>query len=194
MMMTTILRNNRMQRIFLLLGIPLITTLVLLISTVGFRVPGFSLFSFAHSMTLQTCSNTQGTQQNLCKQQNPVTQGCTQDAQTLEEVSAFNEQNTLIGEVDFRHSQICKTYWVRTIAYANAPQVQAIDATVTFNDGKVQDHKNSNVQPGQSMVVFTDMLLSTPSPKTLAGVFHLSGQTQPMTILLWKWPFDALSK
>src|SRR5262249_5854543 len=115
--MTTALKNNRIQHLLLALGVPFVTTLVLLIDTRGLRVPGFSPSSFAHAMTLQpTCASTQGTQQNLCNQQNPLTQGCVQDAQTLEAVSVFDTHNSLIGEVQLRHSQTCKTLWVRTIA------------------------------------------------------------------------------
>lgn len=184
-MMTTILKNNRVHRVLLLLGVPLVTTLVLLIGTVELRVPGFSLLSFAHAMTLQpTCASTQGTQQDLCNQQSPVTQGCTKDAQTIEVVSVFNTQNILIGEVDIRSSKTCRAYWVRAIAYANASQVRAVDATISFNDGKVQDHQNNNAQPGKRLVAFTDMIQPTMVPKTVAGVFHLNGQTQPMTIPL----------
>lgn len=182
--MIPMLKNNRFQRILLLLGVPLVTTVVLLIGTVALRVPSFTLLSFAHAMTRQaTCASTQGTQQTLCNQQNPIEQGCTQDAHTVEKVSVFNTQNALIGEVDLRHSQVCKAYWVRTIAYANASQVQAIDAILSFNNGNVQDHRNSNVQSGQRLIVFTDMVQPTIIPK-IAGVFHLRGQTQPLTISL----------
>jgi hypothetical protein len=184
-MITRMMKNNRVQRILLLLGVPLVTTLILLIGTVALRIPGFSPFSFAHAMALQpTCTSTQGAQQNLCNRQNPVVQGCTQDAQTLEEVSVFDTNNTLIGEVQLRHSQTCKALWVRTIANANASQVQAVDATISLNDGQVQDHQNTNAQPGQRLVVITDMIQPTMVPKTVAGVFHLGGQTQPMTIPL----------
>jgi Protein of unknown function (DUF2690) len=134
-MLTMIRKNNRVLRTLLLLAVPLATTLVLLISTVGLHSPGFSPLSFAHATMLQaTCASTQGTQANLCNQQNPVTQGCVQDAQLTERVSVFTAQNTLIGEVDLRHSNRCKAYWVRTIAYANT-QVQAVHALILLNDG-----------------------------------------------------------
>jgi hypothetical protein len=184
-MMTTRQKNKRILRILLLLGVPLVTTLMLLMGTAVLHTPGFSPFSFAHAMTLQsTCASTQGTQPNLCNQQNPVAQQCAQDAQSIEVVSVFTTQNTLIGEVDIRHSNICKASWVRTIAYTNASQVQAVDATISLNDGKVQDHQNTIVQPGQRLIAFTDMTQPTVLPKTLAGIFHLRGQTQPMTIPL----------
>jgi hypothetical protein len=99
-------------------------------------------------------------------------------------VSVFTNQNTLIGEVDLRHSNVCKSYWVRTIAYATTSQVQAVDAVFSFNDGQVQDHQTTSVQPGQRLIAFTDMSQPTMLAKTVAGVFHLRGQTQPMTIPL----------
>jgi hypothetical protein len=156
----------------------------LLIGTVALHLPGVSLFSFAHAMTRQaTCASTQGTQQTLCNQQNPIEQGCTQDAQTVEKVSVFDPQNTLIGEVDLRHSQTCQAYWVRTIAYANASHVQAVDAIISLNNGTIQDRQNSTVPSGQSLVVFTDMVQPTMAFK-IAGAFHLRGQTHPLTISL----------
>jgi hypothetical protein len=184
-MITSMMKNNRVQRILLFLGVPLVTTLVLLIGTFVFRIPGFSPFSFAHAMTLQpTCASTLGTDPNLCNQQSPFAQGCTQDAQTIEAVAVFDTNNTLIGEVHLDHSQTCKTFWVSTIANANVSQVQAVDATISLNNGQVQDRQNTNVQSGQALVAMTDMVQPTMAPKTLAGVFHLSGQTQPMTIPL----------
>lgn len=182
--MRTLLKDARVLRILLLFGMPLVTTMILLISTITLRIPGFSLSSFAHAMTRQaTCASTQGTQQALCNQQNPLEQGCVQDAQTAEKVSVFDLQNTLIGEVDLRHSQACQAYWVRTIAYANALQVQAIDAIISFKNGKVQDRQNSNTQPGQRFLVFTDIIQLTMVP-TIEGVFHLRGQPSPLTISL----------
>jgi hypothetical protein len=182
--MTTLLKNTRFQHTLLFLGVPLVTTLVLLIGTVALHLPGSSLFSFAHAMTLQaTCASTQGTQQTLCNQHNPIAQGCTQDAQTVEKVSVFDPQNTVIGEVDLRHSQACQAYWVRTIANANASHVQAIDAIISFNNGTVQDHQKSTIQPGQRLLVFTDMVQPTMVPQ-FAGVFHLQGQAHPLSISL----------
>lgn len=179
------LKNARVQRILLLLGVPLVTTLVLLIGTIALHVPGFTLLSFAHAMAHQpTCASTQGTQPNLCNKQNPIAQGCTQDVQMLEVVSVFTKQNMLIGEVDLRYSNTCKSYWIRTIAYANAPQVRAVDAIISFDDGQVQDHQNNNAQPGQRLIVFTDMIQPTMLPKIASGVFHLYRQTQPITIPL----------
>jgi hypothetical protein len=179
-MIARMMKNNHVQRIFLLLGVPLVTTLVLLIGTVALRVPGISPFSFAHAMT--TCVSTQGTNPILCNQQNPVAQGCTQDARTLEEVSAFDTKNTLIGKVQLRHSPACKTFWVRTIAIAS--QVQAVEATISLNDGQVQVHQNNDIQPDQRLVVITDMIQPTKNPRIVAGVFHLDGQTQPIIIPL----------
>jgi hypothetical protein len=184
-MIANMRKNHRVQRILLLLGVPLVTTLILLIGTAVFHIPGSSPFSFAHAMTLQsTCASTQGANPDLCNQQNPFAQGCTQDAQTIEAVAVFDTNNSLIGEVHLDHSQICKTLWVSAIANANASQVQAVDATISLNDGQVQDHQNSNVQSGQPVVATTDMIQPTMTPKTLAGVFHLSGQTQPIIIPL----------
>lgn len=179
------LRNNRMLRFILLSGVPLVTALILLIGTVTLHVPGFSPLFFAHAMTRQaTCVSTRGTQPTLCNQHNPIEQGCTQDARTVEAVFAFDAKNTLIGEVDLRHSQLCNALWVRTITFASAPQVRAVDALLSLNDGNVQDHQRNTRLPDHRLIAFTDMSQPTMLPKTVAGVFYLRGQTQPITILL----------
>jgi hypothetical protein len=175
-MITTLLKQLRLSQLLLLMGGPFVIALALLIGITALHAPAFSLLSLAHAMMLRsTCASTQGTQPNLCNQQNPAMQGCTQDAQTLEGVSVFTPQNALIGEVDLMHSTTCKTMWVRTIAYANAGDVQAIDATISLNDGQVQDHQTHRGHAGQRLVAATDMVQFSVFPKTLAGIFHLQG-------------------
>ena len=188
-MNTKLLRNNQVLRILLLLGVPLITTLVLLSGTVALHLPSFSLLSFAQAMTLpSTCANTQGAQQNLCEGQSPVTQGCIQDAQTIEHQSVYF-QNTLIGEVNIRHSDTCDTYWIRTIAYANVtPQVQSVSAIISLN-GKVHESKEKSSPRGQRMIAETNMLFWPFTQKlrvapSFSGVYHLGGQNPPITIPL----------
>ena len=188
-MNTKLLKNNQVLRFPLLLGIPLITTLVLLIGTTAFHLSSFSLLSFAHAMMLpSTCANTQGAQQNLCEGQSPTAQGCIQDAQTVELQSVYF-QNTLIGEVDLRHSITCNTYWVRTIGYANAtPQIQSVDATISLN-GKVHESTESSSPHGQRMIAVTNMLFWPLTQKlraapSFSGVYRLGGQNPPITIPL----------
>jgi hypothetical protein len=152
------LKQNQASRLLLLVGLPLVTTLIVLAGVTALHLPGFSLVSLAHAMTRSsTCATTKGTQQDLCEGQNPGTQGCLQDAQTTEMQSVY-VQNTLIGEVDLRHSVTCDTYWVRTIAYANVmPQIQSLSATIAFN-GTVHERQERNAPRGQRMIVVTNML------------------------------------
>jgi hypothetical protein len=150
------------------------------------HIPGFLLLSTAHAQQNQsTCAATNGTQTNLCDQQDPAGQGCAQDAQTLERVPAYN-QGTLIGEVDLRHSNVCNTYWVRTIAYASAiPPVNAIDASITFTNGSVSDSGQIELQSGQPAIVYTEMSYKHFSiSSNQYGVFHLAGTAPPITVSL----------
>jgi hypothetical protein len=91
----------------------------------------------------------------------------------------------LIGEVDLRHSATCKTYWVRTIAYANATQVQAIEAIMSFQNGKTDDDQETT-SGGQETIAVTNMLFVTPlkNAPIRRGMFHVQGQAQPITIPL----------
>lgn len=181
-MITKLFKHNQTVRVILLLTITCITTLLLIIGSLAFHVSSFLPFSFAHAAT--TCATTKGTQQDLCEQQNPVEQGCTQDAHSIEVESVYTSQNKLIGEVDIRHSALCKTFWMRTIAYANAQQVEAIDAIISFHTGKVEDVKQIVSSSGQQIIARTNMVFVPLSiiPTNWKGMFHLKGQAQPITI------------
>lgn len=158
------------------------TTLLLVFGSLVFHISSFSPFSLAHAAT--TCASTKGTQQEVCEQQNPDVQGCTQDGHVLERESVYTPQNTLIGEVDFLHSTMCKTYWVRTIGYANSQQIKAIDAIISFRNGKLEDIKKTVPSNGKQIIATTNMLFVLPrfTPTNWAGKFFLKGQTQPITI------------
>jgi hypothetical protein len=184
--MTNVIKSNQTFRTLLILGVTLVTTLVLVLGTVALRVPGFSPLAFAHAIASgPTCASTKGTQQNLCEQQDPTEQGCANDAQSLEVETVYTNQNTLIGEVDLRHSATCKSYWVRTIAYTNATQVQAIEAIMSFQNGKTDDIQETT-SSGQETIAVTHMLFVIPMKKTPTrkGVFHVQGQAQPIIIPL----------
>jgi Protein of unknown function (DUF2690) len=183
------LKQNQASRLLLLVGLPLVTTLIVLAGVTALHLPGFSLVSLAHAMTRSsTCATTKGTQQDLCEGQNPGTQGCLQDAQTTEMQSVY-VQNTLIGEVDLRHSVTCDTYWVRTIAYANVmPQIQSLSATIAFN-GTVHERQERNAPRGQRMIVVTNMLFWPATQKlrvvtTFSGTYTFGGQIPSLTIPL----------
>ena len=188
-MHTEPLKKNQISRLLLLVGIPLVTTLILLVAVTALHVPGFSLFSLAHAMTRSsTCATTKGTQQNLCEGQSPEAQGCLQDAQTVELQSVY-VQNTLIGEVNLRHSVTCDTYWVRTIAYANVtPHVQSLSGTITFN-GTIYERQERNAPHGQRMIAVTNMLFWPFTQKlrvapSFSGAYTFGGQIPSLNIPL----------
>ncbi|GCE09147.1 hypothetical protein [Dictyobacter aurantiacus] len=108
-----------------------------------------------------------------------------QDSHIIELQSVFTAQNELIGGVSFLHSAICKTYWISTLAYASAQQqVAAIDAVISFQNGRVEDVKRIVLADGRQTSAITDMVFTLPNvrPTNWAGAFFLKGQTQPITI------------
>ncbi|HEY7417286.1 MAG TPA: DUF2690 domain-containing protein [Ktedonobacteraceae bacterium] len=185
-MITLRRKRHQIVHIILLATLTSFTTCVLLLAGTVLHISALSPFSFAQAAT--TCASTQGTQQALCEQQDPVTQACTADAQTIEFEAAYTAQNTLIGEVDLRHSSMCKTVWIRTIAYANAQSVAAIDAIISFSTGQKEDVTKSVVSSGQAMRAWTKMAFVplNKMPTNWEGVFSVQGQTQPIII-----PVDA---
>jgi Protein of unknown function (DUF2690) len=188
-MMTHVTTHNQTRRLLLILGISFVTTLVLIGGTLAMHPPGFALSSFAQAkagLTLvsPTCQSTQGTQPALCEHQNPQTQGCTADAQSIEVQDVFS-RGMLIGEVDLRYSFLCQSFWTRTIASARAEGIiQAVHAQLTFNDATTEDRQASpNLLVARAPVIsFTDMTHGHFHGGS--GVFDLLGQSQPLTIPL----------
>lgn len=185
-MITLRRKHKRVVRVIFFVTLTSLTTLVLLLASVALHASAFSPFSFAQAAT--TCASTKGTQQALCEQQDPVAQGCTADAQTIEFEAVYTAQNKLIGEVDLMRSLTCKTFWIRTIAYANAQQVQAIDAVISFSTGQKEDVTKTVTSSGQATIARTKMVFVplSKTPMNWEGMFSVQGQTQPITI-----PVDA---
>ncbi|HEY7418712.1 MAG TPA: DUF2690 domain-containing protein [Ktedonobacteraceae bacterium] len=186
-MITFLQKHHQTARIIFLVTLTGLATCVLLLASTVLHISVLSPFSFVQAAT--TCASTRGTQQALCEQQDPTAQGCAADAQTIEFEAVYTARNTLIGEVDLRRSPTCKTLWIRTIAYASAQQVQAIDAIISFSTGQKEEVKKTVVSSGQAMIAVTKMVFVPLSkmPTTWEGVFYVQGQTQPITI-----PVDAL--
>lgn len=183
MIITPRRKHKHPVRMIILLVITCLTTLLLFFGSQMLHVSSFSLFSRARAAI--TCASIRGAQQAVCEQQNPIVQGCTQDSHIIELQSVFTAQNELIGVVSFLHSAICKTYWISTLAYANAQQrVEAIDAIISFQSGRVEDVKHMVPPDGRQTIAITDMVFALPNvlPRNWAGTFFLKGQTQPITI------------
>ncbi|GHO82344.1 hypothetical protein [Dictyobacter formicarum] len=183
MIITPRRKHTQPVRIIILAAITCLTTLLVFFGSQLLHVSDFSFFSRAHAAI--TCASTHGTQQAVCEQQNPIVQGCTQDSHMIELQSVFTAQNELIGVVNLLHSAICKTYWINTLAYANAQQrVAAIDAVISFHNGRVEDVKHMVLPDGRQTIALTDMVFALPNirPTNWAGTFFLKGQTQPITI------------
>lgn len=145
----------------------------------------FNVSLFSSVQAAITCASTGGTQREVCEQQNPVAQRCTQDGHIIELQLVFTAQNELIGVVSFLHSAICKTYWISTLAYANAQHpVEALDAIISFQNGRVENVKRMVPADGRQTIAITDMVFVLPNvhPTNWAGTFFLRGQTQPIII------------
>ena len=145
--------------------------------------PGTSLAS-----GITTCASTNGTQPNLCAQQDPVAQGCTTDAQTKENIPAYN-QDTLMGEVDLRYSPTCNTYWVRTIVDPTLvpSMVTGINAFIASTNGQTSSIGKPILSSGLDSLfyrVYTKMAYKNFSTNSSPnGVYTLSNG-QSITVSL----------
>ena len=184
------MKNNHIPHLFLILGISFFTTLALIGGVTLTHFQGVALLGSAHAMTnvsSPTCATTKGKNPQLCEHQDPIIQGCTTDAQTLEIEDALY-QGEQIGEVDLRHSTNCGTYWVRTIAYQNTiGNVQAIHATVTFQNATHEDilivHQSLPLHT--EVLAYTDMTRSLNATPFGTGIFEIIGQaTTPIIVPL----------
>lgn len=116
-------KQNPARRIFLLIGIPFITTLLLLASAVTFHVPGISPFLSAHAAAMMnqngtTCATTPLNQKaNMCDGLDPVAQGCVLTARTVQSVGIVDMDGVIIGRIDRRYSPECNSYWARIFDY-----------------------------------------------------------------------------
>ena len=182
------MKNNRTPHSFLILGISFVTTLALISGVTLTHFQGFALLGSAHAManvSSPTCATTKGKNPQLCEHQDPITQGCTTDTQTLEIEDALY-QGEQIGEVDLRHSTSCGTYWVRTIAYQNTVgNIQAIHATVTFQNAT---HEDILIVPGSlpqntEVLAYTDMTRSLNATPFGTGVFEIIGHANTPIIV-----------
>jgi hypothetical protein len=108
------IKNNQMFRALLILGAMLVTTFVLLMGTVVLRIPGFSSLAFAHAANAvaQTTCAADPTEPH-CTNQDPVQQGCSQDAQTLAYEGIFNPQGKQLATIERRYSATCHSEWGR---------------------------------------------------------------------------------
>lgn len=123
--MITSVMNNSARRAFLIIGIPFVTTLLLLVGAVVFRIPGAAPFLSAHAASMQTtCATAPNTQKaHLCNGQDPIAQGCVPTAQTLQSANITDSTGLTIGRIDRRYSAQCNSYWARILDY-RLPQPQ----------------------------------------------------------------------
>ncbi|BCL79591.1 DUF2690 domain-containing protein [Ktedonobacteria bacterium brp13] len=182
-----LLKNTQHLRLFVVLGISLVTTLALLGGTIVLHAQGFTPFATtAHAASsTTTCAATKGTQQALCEHQDPVAQGCVIDTEILDLQTVVRE-NKPIGEVDLRYSPTCKTYWLRTQAFVTTQGVfKAIHAILLFHNHTQEDIVGTpTVNPLRAYVVWTDMTVAPILPHAGSAQFDLFSQSQPITVPL----------
>lgn len=123
----------------------------------------------------------------LCEQQDPVIQGCVQDAKTLDLQTIFqgNQITKPLGEVELRYSPTCKTYWVRTTAFITAKGVfKTIHAILLFHNQKKEDIVGTPIFPDThgAYITWTDMTTTPILPNAGSGSFDFIGQIQPLTV------------
>ena len=139
----------------------------------------------AHASSSPSCALTGGTIAATCDGQDPVAQGCATSATNASVQPAFTG-DTLIGEVDLRYSNTCKSYWVRTIAYANTQGlVSNVEANTTYASASVvpENHDNTVRSADGSLSSYTNMTYQQV-PQHASGVFDFSDTTPSITISL----------
>lgn len=183
------LKNNHTVQLLIVLGISLVTTLALLSGSVVIHGQGLTPFvTAAHAATVSSCARTKGTQPGLCEHQDPIVQGCVTDAETLDLQTVFqdSQQTKPLGEVELRYSPTCKTYWIRTTAFATTKGVfKAIHAIVVFHNQTKEDIVGtpivSTITP---YVAWTDMTVAPIPPHVGSGSFELFSRSQPIIVAL----------
>ena len=110
-MITTTIKCNTLLRTLLLVGISLITTLMVLIGSMAFRIPGTAPVSTAYAVGVGKTVLVQNRLRGPCasdptgphcNNQDPMTQGCNTDAQTLAFKEIRNNQDALLANLPQR--------------------------------------------------------------------------------------------
>jgi hypothetical protein len=182
-------KNNHTLRLLVILGSSLVTTLALLGGSIAIHEQGLTPFATtAHAATVSSCATTKGTQPARCEHQDPIVQGCVTDAETLDLHTVFQDsQHTKpLGEVELRYSPTCKTYWVRTTAFAITKGVfHAIHARLLFHNQTQEDIVGTPIVSTLTpYVAWTDMTVAPIPPHVGSGSFDLVGRSHPITVVL----------
>jgi hypothetical protein len=143
-MMTMRTKYTHAFRALFLLGIALATVLPLFI-TAAFPVLGFSLLSSAHAMAagktavtgqaLSRCASQPSAQ--TCTNQDPVTQGCETDAQTLAFKDILDAKGNLLATIQRRYSPSCHSEWGRISDTEKEPVQIVVNKQERSTEGSV---------------------------------------------------------
>jgi Protein of unknown function (DUF2690) len=127
-MITNMRHRTPVLRTLHIVGVILITTLFLLVGSILPQLPGFALVSFAHAKETKTMAVhgtalcvSEPTDQH-CTNQDPMMQGCSQDAQTIAFIEVYNPQMVHLARVERRYSPTCHTEWGRIVKDGNGTQ------------------------------------------------------------------------
>jgi hypothetical protein len=137
----TMMTYHRTLHTFLFMGAIIATTLTLLIGATAFKVPGFSMLSFAKeapktTVQAQSLCISHPNSQN-CTNQDPVVQGCDKDAQTVAFVQITDPHSGyLIATVQRRYSPSCHAEWGRMINNGNQPLQLTVNNNTRSTTGK----------------------------------------------------------
>lgn len=142
-MITTMMKYNQILRSLLLLVVALATTLTLLIGATVFHIPGLSPISLAHAQgtgktTIQAqslCASNPNAQN--CTDQNPVVQGCNNDAQTVAFKQILDAQGNILATLQRRYSPTCHSEWGRMIDDGKQPLSILVNKKTRSAKGKV---------------------------------------------------------
>jgi hypothetical protein len=127
-MITKIRHSTPVLRTLHIVGVTLITTLFLLVGSILPQLSGLALVSFAHAQENKTMAVhatslclSEPTDQH-CTNQDPMVQGCSQDAQTIAFIEVYDPHMVHIARVERRYSPTCHTEWGRIVKDGNGQQ------------------------------------------------------------------------
>ena len=140
------------------------TTLIsLVLITTTFLLLGFSNKGFGSQ---NACANNPNDAN--CNGQDPINQGCNADAYTVSNgtVNIKDSQNTVIGYIELRYSNKCKSNWTRVTSLIGS---KTLWARIERDDGL-----NYTFQINNTNTLYTDMVFA-PVRKALAqGAFLIN--------------------
>lgn len=139
--MTTMINRKQTMRFLLLVFIVISMTLLLFVGTAACHIPPFPQTAFAHAMgtgqgsvqaQLRCASNPSA---QTCTNQDPMVQGCDNDAVTVAFKTILDAQGNLLATVERRYSPTCHSEWGRITDNGRQPLLIVVNTSIRSTRG-----------------------------------------------------------